>query len=156
MEKIKIYFKNLKAFNFKLFIALCLTALIPAIYQTVRTFIISSTVSTAAFDVIGQMEWFDLINETLLSFLIVPLYSILNRLYNQYKNDFSTAVFKIGLIVFGIYFVFSLAVFFYGVHLVNAMNPAEVDVAQVSAYLQLETVAFIVGVIVSYVNVTSF
>ena len=73
--------KDLKAFNYKLFIALCSLALAPAIYQSIRTFLIEKTVSSFAFDVIGQMEWFDLINETLLAFLIIPLYSILNKLF---------------------------------------------------------------------------
>ena len=35
-------FKQLKSFNWRLFTALCTLALIPAIYQTVKTFIISS------------------------------------------------------------------------------------------------------------------
>ena len=73
-------FSELKKFNWRLWISLCLLALIPAIYQTVKTFFISLSNGTGAFDVIGQMEWFDLINETLQAFLIVPLYSILNKI----------------------------------------------------------------------------
>lgn len=34
--------KQLKDFNWRLFASLCALALIPAVYQTVRTFIISS------------------------------------------------------------------------------------------------------------------
>ena len=80
--------KDLKAFNYKLFIALCSLALAPAIYQSIRTFLIEKTVSSFAFDVIGQMEWFDLINETLLVFLIIPLYSILNKLFKENKSGY--------------------------------------------------------------------
>ena len=46
-------FKNLKTFNYKLFIALCSIALAPAIYQLIRTFLIEKTVSSSAFDVIN-------------------------------------------------------------------------------------------------------
>lgn len=55
-------FKHLKDFKWRLFVSLCALALIPAIYQTVRTFIISANGESGVFDIIGQMEWFDLID----------------------------------------------------------------------------------------------
>lgn len=81
--------KQLKKFDWRLFIALCALALIPAIYQTLRTSLISSTNQNSIFNIIGQMEWFDLINETLQAFLIIPLYSILNNLLKTDKINFA-------------------------------------------------------------------
>lgn len=147
------HLKQLKSFNWRLFAALCALALIPAIYQTIKTFIISSNYQGAIFDIIGQMEWFDLINETLKAFLIVPLYSILNRLLKNDEKNFSKNTFKIGLMVFIVYTLFSIGVLLYGTVLIKAMNPDEIDVATVNLYLQLETVAFMIGIIVSFVNV---
>lgn len=43
-------FKQLKYFNWRLFVSLCALALIPAIYQAVRTFIISSNGVSGVFD----------------------------------------------------------------------------------------------------------
>ena len=146
-------FKQLKSFNWRLFAALCALALIPAIYQTVKTFIISSHNQSAVFDIIGQMEWFDLINETLQAFLIIPLYSILNKIFNHNKENFAKHAFKTGLVAFVIYTLFSIGVLIYGSVLVQAMNPNEIDFATTNHYLQLETVAFMVGIIVSFVNV---
>lgn len=146
-------FKQLKSFNWRLFAALCALALIPAIYQTIKTFIISSTSQSAVFDIIGQMEWFDLINETLQAFLIIPLYSILNEVFKNDGENFAKHTFKTGLLTFIIYTLFSIGVLIYGVVLIKAMNPNEIDVATVNAYLQLETVAFMIGIIVSFVNV---
>ena len=146
-------FKQLKSFNWRLFAALCALALIPAIYQTIKTFIISSNNQSAVFDIIGQMEWFDLINETLQAFLIIPLYSILNKIFKNDEKSFSKYTFKVGLLTFIIYTLFSIGVLIYGVVLIKAMNPNEIDVATVNAYLQLETVAFMIGIIVSFVNV---
>lgn len=146
-------FRQLKSFNWRLFAALCALALIPAIYQTIKTFIISSNNQSAVFDIIGQMEWFDLINETLQAFLIIPLYSILNKIFKNDEENFSRHTFKTGLISFVIYTLFSIGVLIYGVILIKAMNPNEIDVATVNAYLQLETVAFMIGIIVSFVNV---
>ncbi len=146
-------FRQLKSFNWRLFAALCTLALVPAIYQTVKTIIISSNNESAVFDIIGQMEWFDLINETLQAFLIVPLYSILNKIFKYDKENFAKHTFKTGLIAFVIYTLFSIGVLIYGVVLIKAMNPNEIDLAVANHYLQLETVAFMVGIIVSFVNV---
>lgn len=116
-------------------------------------FIISSNTGSAAFDVIGQMEWFDLINETLQAFLIIPLYSILNKVLKHDEQNFAKHTFKTGLIAFAIYTLFSIGVLIYGSVLVQAMNPEEFDVSTANHYLQLETIAFMVGIIVSFVNV---
>ena len=146
-------FKNLRSFNWRLFISLCALALIPAIYQTVRTFIISYSNESGVFDIIGQMEWFDLIDETLRAFLIIPLYSVLNKLLKHDEENFAKHTFKVGVIAFVLYILFSIGVLIYGSVLVAAMNPAEVDLAVTNHYLQLETVAFMVGILPSFFNV---
>ncbi len=148
-------FKQLKDFNWRLFAALCVLALIPAIYQTVRTFIISSNGESGVFDIIGQMEWYDLIDETLRAFLIVPLYSVLNKLLKHDEENFAKHTFKVGVIAFALYTLFSVGVLIYGSVLVAAMNPAEVDLDVTNHYLQLETVAFMVGILPSFFNVVS-
>ncbi len=145
--------KQLKNFNWKLFFALCALALIPACYQTVKTFIISSSNSSDVFDIIGQMEWFDLINETLQAFLIVPLYSVLNRVFKENHESFSKYTFNTGLVSFIMYFLFFIGVLIYGSVLIKAMNPAEIDLTIANRYLRLETVAFMIGIIISFVNV---
>lgn len=77
---------QLKSFHWRLWVALCSLALIPAVYQTIRTFLISAGNQNEVFNIIGQMEWFDLINETLQAFLIVPLYSVLNKIFKNQPN----------------------------------------------------------------------
>lgn len=156
---------ELKAFHWRLWIALCALALIPALYQTIQTFLISSgtkvafgvqvssSVQAGAFDIIGQMEWFDLINETLQAFLIVPLYSVLNRIVQNHREKFAETTFKTGLVVLVLYTLFSVGVLLYGTVLIGAMNPAEIDLTATAIYLRLETVAFMTGILVSFSNV---
>ena len=144
---------QLRQFNWRLFAALCALSLIPAVYQTVKTFIISSNNPGAAFDIVGQMEWFDLINETLQAFLIVPLYSILNKIFKDSKENFAMHTFKTGFLTFVVYALFSIGVLIYGSVLVRTMNPHEIDMTATSYYLRLETVAFMVGIIVCFVSV---
>ena len=150
-ERIKQWWSTFKTFDWKMYLALCLLALVPAIYQTVVTKLITVNTNPGALDIVGQMEWFDLIDETICAFLIVPMYSVLSKAYK--KENFNKVVFKLGIVVVGLYALFSLGTFFYGISLVSYMNPAEIDVAAAYRYLSLETIAFMVGIIFSYASV---
>lgn len=148
---IKSWLNNLKKFDWKMFLALCLLALVPAIYQTVVTKLIIVKTDAGNLDIVGQMEWFDLINETICAFLIVPMYSVLSKAYK--KDDFNKIVFKLGIIVMGLYMLFSFGTFFYGVNLISYMNPNEINIKDVYNYLSLETIAFMIGIVFSYASI---
>lgn len=148
---VKKWWNDFKTFDWKMYLALCLLALVPAIYQTVVTKLITSFTSPGSLDIVGQMEWFDLIDETICAFLIVPMYSVLSKAYK--RPDFNKIVFKLGIIVVGLYALFSLGTFFYGIRLVGYMNPAEIDIGAAYRYLSLETVAFMIGIVFSYASV---
>lgn len=148
---IKKWWNDFKTFDWKMYLALCLLALVPAIYQTVVTKLITSFTSPGSLDIVGQMEWFDLIDETICAFLIVPMYSVLSKAYK--KENFNKTVFKLGIIIVGLYSLFSIGTFFYGIHLVSYMNPSEIDIAAAYRYLSLETIAFMIGIIFSYASV---
>lgn len=138
---------QLKNFHWRLWIALCSLALIPAVYQTIRTFLISAGNQNEVFNIIGQMEWFDLINETLQGFLIVPLYSVLNKTFKHQPNQFAGTVFQTGLLVFVLYAVFSTGVFLHGKTLIRTMNADCLDLSTVSRHLNLETAAFMIEIV---------
>ena len=148
-----ISMENLKKFNWSLFISLMLLALTPAIYQTFRTFLISTNTNQVLFDVISQMEWFDLINESINAFLIVPLYSVFNSISKRSEEDFKSKVLKYGLLVFIIYSLFQGLVYLEGTNMVKFMTDASIDIEVTTRYLMLETLAFSIGIIVSYINV---
>lgn len=150
-ERIKQWWTTFKTFDWKMYVALCLLALVPAIYQTVITKLITMHTSPGSLDIVGQMEWFDLIDETICAFLIVPMYSVLSKA--RKREDFNKVVFKLGIIVVGLYALFSLGTFFYGISLVSYMNPNEIDIAAAYRYLSLETVAFMIGIVFSYASV---
>lgn len=153
IAKIKLKFVNLKSFDWKLWISLVALALVPAIYQVIRTYLLSTNVSSSGIDIVGQMEWFDLIDETIKAFLIVPLYSILNKLLVKDRNNLGTHIFKMGLVVFILYFIFNICVLVYGFNLISFMNPETNDISAMKTYLQLETIAFMIGIIPSFINV---
>ena len=149
--RIKQWWNDFKTFDWKMYLALCLLALVPAIYQTVITKLITSYTSAGTLDIIGQMEWFDLIDETICSFLIIPMYSVLSKAYK--KDNFNKVVFKLGIVIVILYALFSIGTFFYGINLISFMNPNEIDIGAAYRYLSLETIAFMIGIIFSYVSV---
>lgn len=153
MEKIKSLFTNLKSFRWNMWIALCALALVPAIYQTIRTALAYVNTSASGIDIIGQMEWYDLIDETLKALLIIPLYCILNRVNKEDNKNFSRFAFIALITVFALYFIFNIGVFFYGTSLIKAMNPSEVNIVAIKQYLELETIAFMIGIISTFFNV---
>lgn len=153
MEKIKSLFTNLKSFRWNMWIALCALVLVPAIYQTIRTALAYVNTSASGIDIIGQMEWYDLIDETLKALLIIPLYFILNRVNKEDNKNFSRFAFIALITVFSLYFIFNIGVFFYGTFLIKAMNPSEVNIVAIKQYLELETIAFMIGIIPTFFNV---
>ncbi|MEI0550189.1 hypothetical protein R4K89_07720 [Brachyspira intermedia] len=150
MIKNILCFKN---FNYKLYFSLIFLSLFPALYQTIRTMIISISTDSSVFNVIGQLEWFDLINETLLAFLHIPLYAIFNRVIKNDDANFPKVTFKVITVGFILYFLFSIVVYIISRSLIGFMNVNESDIDLVTRYLNLETIAFVIGFIITSVNI---
>ena len=87
--------------DYKLFLSLFLWMLIPSIYNVVKMNIIS--INQVDINILGQMEWFDLIDEVLVTTLTVPLFSLLKpNISSKEKNTLAL------IISFGIYSVFAV------------------------------------------------
>lgn len=137
-------------FPVHLFCSLMLLGFIPFIYTLVRTNLIVNNTLTEGLGIAGHIEWFDLINETIQAFLIVPLFALLNQCV-QDKGKFKERIFQSFLIANIIYILFSVIVLIYCNYLVSAM--ALDYVHEVTGYLRLETIGFIIANIVGFVNV---
>lgn len=88
--------------DFKLYGSLLLYALLPSIYLLIRMQIIS--INSADINIMGQLEWFDLIDEILVTILTVPLYFLLKP---DKSSDKNMSAF---LISFGIYTFFTIVI----------------------------------------------
>lgn len=137
-------------FPVSLFCSLMLLAFIPFIYTLVRTNLIVNSPSTDGLNIAGHIEWFDLINETIQAFLIVPLYALFNRCM-QDTEKFRERIFQSFLVVNAIYILFSAVVFIYCNHIVSTMVFDRIQ--EVTGYLRLETIGFVIANVVSFVNV---
>lgn len=143
---------SIKKFNFRLFFALCSFALFPAVYESMRMYFISDIPLEGIYNIVGQLEWFDLIDETFKAFLVIPLYSVFNRYFAD-KENFSQRVIGIGVVVIILYSLFSVGVYIYTSNLVDYMGLGDIDIVTTSTWLRLQTLSFVVGVVFSVLYV---
>ncbi len=137
-------------FSVNLFCSLMLLSLIPFLYTIVRTNLIANSPSTDGLGIAGHLEWFDLINETIQAFLIVPLYALLNRCVHH-KDLLRQRIFQAFLIVNGIYIVFAIFIFMRCNAMVRSMASGRIQ--EVTGYLQLETIGFMIANVVCFVHI---
>lgn len=138
------------AFPIHLFCSLMLLNFIPFIYTLVRTNLIVNSSMPDGLGIAGHIEWFDLINETLQAFLIIPLYALLNKYAGDTKK-FKERVFQSFLAVNAVYILFSAIILVYCRQIVLAMTYDRIS--EVTRYLELETIGFIIANVVSFINV---
>ncbi len=150
MQRVMNRKKKEAKFPINLFCSLMLLSFIPFIYTLVRTNLIVNSPSTDGLSIAGHIEWFDLINETIQAFLIVPLFALLNECMKDAKK-FKERIFQTFLIVNIVYILFSIIVLIYCSHMVSTMVFERVG--EVTRYLRLETIGFIIANVVSFVNV---
>lgn len=137
-------------FPVRLFCSLMLLGFIPFFYTLVRTNLIANIPSTDGLGIAGHMEWFDLIHETIQAFLIVPLFALFNKCM-QNPEKLRERIVQSCLIVNVIYLLFSIPVFIYCNALVSKM--ASTHISEVTSYLKLETIGFIIANTVSFVHI---
>ncbi|NBK93342.1 sodium transporter [bacterium 1XD21-13] len=137
-------------FPVNLFCSLMLLSFIPFLYTLVRTNLIANGPVTDGLGIAGHMEWFDLINETVQAFLIVPLFALLNQCM-QDRERLKERIFQLFVVVNVIYLAFSAFIFLHCSDIVAAMVPERLD--EVTGYLKLETIGFVIANAVCFVNV---
>lgn len=142
--------KRNNQFPVNLFCSLMLLSFIPFLYTLVRTNLIVNIPSTDGLGIAGHIEWFDLINETVQAFLIVPLYALLNKCIED-AGKFKIRIFQAFLIANAVYIVFAVITLVYCHFIVSAMTSENIQ--EVTGYLRLETIGFIIGNIVSFINI---
>ena len=141
---------NKYKFPINLFISLALLSFMPFIYEIIRSNLIANIPSTDGFSISGHIEWFDLINETIQAFLIVPLYCLFNKVIDN-KEAFKQRINQTFFISFIIYTLFSIIILLTCKNIVKSMTSN--NIAEVTAYLRLETLSFIAANFVSFTSV---
>lgn len=127
-----------KKSDIKTFLSLCLWMLAPSVYLLIRMNIVS--VNNVDINILGQMEWFDLIDEIITTAFITPLYYLLKDKDSR-KNGFSF------IVSFGVYFLFTVIISLY-IGNISAFMNAE----YAKEYLLLQSVSMLIAFIGVFVN----
>lgn len=127
-----------KKSDIKTFLSLCLWMLVPSVYLLIRMNIVS--VNNVDINILGQMEWFDLIDEIITTAFITPLYYLLKD-KDPRKNGFSF------IVSFGVYFLFTVIISLY-IGNISAFMNAE----YAKEYLLLQSVSMLIAFIGVFVN----
>lgn len=130
-----------------LLLALMVYNFVPSINQLIVDRLVSG-LGSDVLNIAGQIEWFDLFNETLLAFLTVPMYFVFNKARND-RDELGTRINQTFILGFVSYLIISLAIYVYASSLTAYMSAP----AESTAYLRLETIGFIIGFVSSYMYV---
>ena len=145
--------KSLKHINWKLFAALLVMGLCPAIWTTARTFLIGQLPGEYSYSIAGQLSWINLIYEIVNEAIILPLFFFVGKVVND-KKEFTNRL-KTGLILsLGIYVVLSATVIVFTEPLLSVMATDAAILTESAAYIRIESVANVFGIMFSFASVT--
>lgn len=126
-----------KKSDIKMFLSWILWLMAPSVYLLFRMNIV--TVNNVDINILGQMEWFDLIDEVITTAFVTPLYFLLKG-RNSKNNGFSFAL------SFGVYFLFTVIISLYIGNISEFMN-----VRYAKEYLLIQSVSMLISFIVTFV-----
>ncbi len=134
--------RALKTVNYKLWFALFVTMLLPAVYQTVRIFFLGDFPDDSAINIAGQLSWVNLIYEVIYEALTVPLCFLLGQSLSD-QSAFANKV-RTGLLVTAaVYTGMSLLMAAFAEPLVVLMAQNESLIPETVSYVRLEAVAIL-------------
>lgn len=148
----KAIWKSIKTFNWRLWMVLAVTLLIPAIYQTIRIFFLGNLPADWGVNIASQLSWINLIYEVLQEAIILPLFYLLGKsLLNkeEIENKARTGL----LISFGFYFILSIIISIFARQLCQLMTSNESTIDATVDYIRLETIASAIGIISKFITV---
>lgn len=144
--------KSLKHINWKLFTALLVMELCPAIWTTVRTFFVGLIPGEYSYSIAGQLSWVNLIYEIVNEAIILPLFFFVGKVVND-KKEFTNRL-KTGLFLsLGIYTIFSTIVIIFAKPLLLLMATDTTILEESVTYIRIESVANVFGILYSFASV---
>ena len=144
--------KSFKNINRRLYLALLVLGLCPAIYTTLRTFFLGQFPGEWSYSIAGQLSWVNLIYEIVNEAIILPLFFFIGRVVSD-KKEFTNRV-KTGLLIsLGVYSALSLLILIFAEPLLSAMAASPDIIRESATYIRIEAVANIFGILFSFVSV---
>ena len=143
---------NLKRFDYRLFLAILVTGLLPTIYTTVRFNFLGNLPGDWGYNIASQLQYVNLLFEVIQEMLILPLFFLLGK--TLVDNDITKNKIKTGLIsLFSVIAVFSLVLFIFAEGIVTAMAQNPDLVSGTVTYIRYELIGVLFSNIVKFLMV---
>ena len=131
--------KSLDRFNWKLYAALLLTAVLPTIYTTVRINYLGDLPGDWGFNIASQLAWVNLMLEVVQEALILPLFycigiTIANR--EETINRVRTGM----AVTLGLYLAFTVVILLFATQLTEWMAQNPDTISATAEYIRLEMI----------------
>lgn len=135
---------SLRHIDYRLWFAIFLTALMPALYSTVRVYFLNSLPDTSNISIAAQSAWLNLAYEVVQEALLLPLYYVFGRVISDRTalRDRVGDAFLVALIAYGI---LTFAILIGADWLAQAMAQQPALQARTSSYLRLEALGVMIG-----------
>lgn len=148
----KSIIKSLKTFDWKLWMVLCATLLIPATYQTIRIFFLGDMPIDWGVNIASQLSWVNLLFEIVQEALILPLFFLLGQAAKN-REDLENRT-RTGLLVSGgAYFLLSALIIVFARPLCQFMASDPDTLEETVSYIRLESIASNISILAKFIAV---
>lgn len=144
--------KSIKSFDWKLWLVLCMTLFIPALYQTARIFFLGDMPAEWGVNIASQLAWVGLIYEIVQEAVILPLFFLLGKsIGNNEELENKT---RTGIIVSGSAYLFlSILIVAFARPLCQFMASDPNSIDATVQYIRLESIASTISIVVKFIVV---
>lgn len=150
LSKIKASLKNI---NYKLYFALIILGLSPAIYTTVRVFFLGQLPGDWSYSIAGQLSWVNLLYEILNEAIILPLFFFVGKVVDE-KEDFANRI-RTGLLISLTLYSFLSIILIIFIEPILTLMAANTEIIEASAsYIRIESIANIFSILTQFALVT--
>lgn len=129
-----------RSVNFRLWLAIILTALLPSIYSTIRIYFLNDLPDTWNLSIAAQSAWLNLSYEVLQEALLLPLFYILGQVVRD-RAALKLRVTYAFYVTLAAYIALTTFVLFGADWLSGAMAQQDELVALTASYIRLEAIA---------------
>lgn len=141
--------ESFKSINHKLYLALLVSGLCPAVYTTVRTFFLGQLPGDWSYSIAGQLSWVNLVYEVINEAIILPLFFFIGKVVSD-KKEFVNRL-KSGLLIsLAVYVVLALVIILLAEPLLRLMAATPDILSESAVYIRIESVANVFGILFSF------
>ena len=144
--------KSIKTFNWRLWLVLAVTLLIPALYQTLRIFFLGDLPGDWGVNIASQLAWVNLLYEIIEEAFILPLFFLLGKSLGD-KEELENKT-RTGLLISGgAYLTLSILIVSFARPLCTFMASDPNTLEATVTYIRLESVASTISILSKFITV---